>query len=307
MPNVWTHILYGEKVSLTSPFAEMDESLMSFFRLGTQGPDPFFYHNFWPWQKKPVTELGLKIHYEKCGPFILDLLQEAKISNDEKVKAYVLGFVTHHLLDRNTHPYIIYKSGNEGNRHQKLEIIIDTLLMKKYHDIETWKTPVYKKIDIGKNMYPPIESMMKKIIKKHFKELEMTMPPNYIAKSYRDMKLALKVLFDPLGWKNKLLKKKVSSFSYQRITCTKDYLNENKTTWYFPTNKEESSVESFYDLLKNAENEGETILTLINLYWNQTDLTIPKQLVDKIGNISYDTGKDCTLPLENKHFEPIID
>src|SRR5699024_11620976 len=71
-----------------------------------------------------------------CGPFLIDLIQVAK-QRDKQMKAYVFGFITHHLLDRSTHPYIHYRAGYEGSKHQKLEVQIDTLMMEKYHRLKT--------------------------------------------------------------------------------------------------------------------------------------------------------------------------
>src|SRR5699024_11273193 len=79
---------------------------------------------------------------------LIDLIQVAK-QRDKQMKAYVFGFITHHLLDRSTHPYIHYRAGYEGSKHQKLEVQIDTLMMEKYHRLKTWKAASYKEIDVG--------------------------------------------------------------------------------------------------------------------------------------------------------------
>jgi hypothetical protein len=306
MPNVWTHILYGEQLLKQNEVSFNDEE-MQLFKLGTQGPDPFFYHNYLPWKKTPVAEVGLKLHYEHCGPVLLDLIKTAKDSNDNKVKAYVLGFVTHHLLDRNTHPYIHYKAGYKGNDHQKLEIIIDTLLMKEYRNIDTWKTPVYKEIDVGKTLYKPITKMLTNVIEKYYPTTANNMPTNYVGQSYNHMKQALKVLFDPLGWKTKVLKDKVSSFTYQKDIIEKDYLNKDKNTWYHPASNEEESRDSFYELYEKAVQEGEQIFPTILSFWNNENSEEAFDRLEKLlANISYDTGKDATLNLENKYSDSIL-
>ncbi|MFZ3591105.1 zinc dependent phospholipase C family protein [Bacillus sp. DJP31] len=307
MPNVWTHILFGEKVAEQAGLRDIIEDVKPYFQLGTQGPDPFFYHNFWPWRAKPVTEIGLKIHYEQCGLFLMQMIDYGyKHKNHTKLTAYILGFVTHHLLDRNTHPYIIYRSGNEGNRHQKLEIIIDTVLMRRWRNVDTYKLPVYKEIYIGPTLYEPIEQMLSELIKETFPEEEKKMPESYVNHSYQHMIKALKVLHDPTGWKNKVLKERISSFSYQKKLEEKDYLNENSTKWLHPTNNQEHSAESFLTLFNKAEKEGVQILSLICDYWKTGNQEVYNLLKGKIGNLSYDTGKDCTLEIENVYFEPIV-
>ncbi|TLS36585.1 zinc dependent phospholipase C family protein [Pseudalkalibacillus caeni] len=306
MPNVWTHILFGEKIAKKAGY-DPAAGLEAYFRLGTQGPDPFFYHNFWPWKSTPVQEIGEKIHYTRCGQFLMEMIEYGKEhQHDTKLTAYTLGFITHHILDRNTHPYIIYRSGNEGNRHQKLEIIIDTLLMKKLRNIETWKTPVYEQIFVGKKLDHQIEQMLTSLVDRLFPGAHSRMPANYVQVSYQHMVKALKVLYDPSGWKNRILGNLISPFSYQKNFEEKDYLNEEKNTWLHPAVEKEENNASFYELMENAEDEGIEILELVLQYWKTNDTETRETLKEKIGNLSYDTGKDCTAGLENKHFEPIL-
>ncbi|WP_339062845.1 zinc dependent phospholipase C family protein [Tepidibacillus marianensis] len=160
MPNVWTHLLFGERIAIQSGMNF--SSHQKEFQLGTQGPDSFFYYHFWPWKKtdQSVLQIGNQIHKKHCGEFLLNMIDYLKEKPNPLLKAYVFGFMSHHVLDRNAHPYIVYRSGEEGNKHQKLEIYIDTLMMKKYKDIDTWKVPVYKKLDLGHNLPQSILAML---------------------------------------------------------------------------------------------------------------------------------------------------
>lgn len=308
MPNVWTHIYFGEDVAEKAGYSFPSDDVKPYFRLGTQGPDPFFYHNFWPWKKeKPVAKIGSKIHGESCGPFLMEMIQYGfRQSSDFYLQAYILGFVTHHILDRNAHPYIIYRSGNEDHKHQRLEVIIDTLLMEELRGVKTWKTPVYKKIDIGKHLYEPIEEMLTVMIEEFFPKVAREMPTNYVDQSYQDMIKALRALYDPVGWKNKYFKNQVSAFSYRKVTDEKDYLNRKRTIWYHPTDSSEIHNESFEDLLNVAEREGVRIVSAILDYWNNREEHSYEGIKKEIGNFAYDTGKDCTLEIENQYFDPIL-
>lgn len=306
MPNIWTHIYFGEML-LEKGKIPLSEEEKPFFRLGTQGPDPFFYHNFWPWLAKPVREVGERIHHEECGPFLMGMIRHGKKHRyDDKLRAYILGFITHHLLDRTAHPYIIYRSGNEGNRHSKLEIIIDTLLMKERRGFETWKRPVYREINIGKRLYPPIAAMLSSLIASTFPETAEKMPPHYVEDSYRHMIRAWKILHDPSGIKHLLLKEWVAPFSHGQIEQDRDYLNLSRTPWVHPADQAEKSDLTFYDLLSQAEEEGLTILPLVIQYWENDAESDLEPLIQAIGNRSYDTGKDSTLPLQNRFFDPIL-
>ncbi len=305
MPNIWTHILFCEEVvdaigSKIRPFSQHE----NYMRLGAQGPDPFFYYNFWPWIKEePVHDVGMALHTSNCGTFLLDMIEAAKESGSE-IKAFVIGFITHHILDRNTHPYIHYRAGYEGNNHQRLEIQIDTLMMEKFQNIKTWRTPVFKEIDIGRKLNPKITDLLFRLINKHYPSLKRT-DDSYINKAYRDMLLALKILADPTGIKNKLLGSLISAYSHQPIKDDVDYLNEKKTTWYHPATKEPSD-KSFIELYQESRLEGIDIVTEVLKYWENGAEYSKEKLERLIGDISYDTGKPLHLKLENKYSDPIV-
>ncbi|WP_070120371.1 zinc dependent phospholipase C family protein [Bacillus marinisedimentorum] len=303
MPNVWTHILFGNRTAEEGGFKPAGQEKTA-YQLGCQGPDPFFYHRFFPWQKDGAAVIGDRIHHKYCGSFLMDMIEDG-MKTDILTKAYIGGFVTHHILDRTAHPYINYRAGTEGNRHQKLEIIIDTLLMKRYRKIETYKTPVYKEIDLGPDLYPEIEELLAKLIEFYFPEEHSQLRSGYINDSYRDMIRALKVLYDPSGIKNRLLGKMIEPFSYQKDLPEGDFLNEKKKEWIHPAAEEETYTASFEELMEHAEEEASRILKVIQLYW-LGDQTLYPRLKELIGNISYDTGKSCEGSYENRIFDPIL-
>ncbi|PAV29321.1 hypothetical protein CIL05_13070 [Virgibacillus profundi] len=304
MPNIWTHILFCEDVvdAVKKPYPfSQHETVM---KLGAQGPDPFFYFNFWPWIKEePVHNVGMALHTKHCGNFLVDLITAAK-EKSGLVQAYVIGFITHHVLDRNTHPYIHYRAGYKGSNHQKLEILIDTLMMEKYHNLKTWRAPVYKEIDVGKSLNKDIISLLHEMICKHYPELKRE-SPDYIQKAYKDMKLAFKILSDPYGWKNLFFKSLISSYSHQPIKDDVDYLNLKKTTWYHSATNEPCD-KSFVELYNKSRSEGIEILTEVQNYWQNDNEDSKQRLIELIGNISYDTGKPLELDLENRYSKAIV-
>ncbi|WP_156288782.1 zinc dependent phospholipase C family protein [Oceanobacillus salinisoli] len=304
MPNIWTHILFCEEVvdAVNQPF--LTSQTESFLKLGAQGPDPLFYYNFWPWIKdEPFQQMGMALHTRQCGPFLMELITSAK-KKSKCVRAFVVGFLTHHILDRNTHPYIHYHAGYEGSNHQKLEVIIDTLMMKKYHHLKTWKTQVYKEIHVGSSLNQEIIEMMHTAINNYYPEFKNS-SPSYIHKAYKDMILALKLLSDPHGWKNLLFRSYISSYSHQPVQDDKDYLNLQNQTWYHSATNEPSN-KSFIDLYEEGRVEAIEILTELGNYWKKDNEGSRQKLEKLIGNISYDTGKPVSLGLENKFSNPLF-
>ncbi|QTM98595.1 hypothetical protein ERJ70_04360 [Sediminibacillus dalangtanensis] len=305
MPNSWTHILFCEEIadSLTeeNPFMQQD----AYMKIGAQGPDPFFYHNFWPWKKSsPVNQIGTLLHTEKCGDFLIDLITEAR-DKTLAVQAYVFGFATHHILDRNAHPYIHYKAGYQGSNHQRLEIIIDTLVGEKMRHLKTWKAPVHKELDTGRRLGKDVAGLLTKLISKHYPDLSEDLGSEYVESAYRDMKRALRLLYDPYGWKNALFPSLVSAFSHRPVTDRADFLNESGSTWYHPATQEPSR-ESFWQLFEQARLEGIEIMNEVVGYWNSPSESTKEKLRTLIDNISYDTGKALHLGLTNQYSDPIV-
>lgn len=307
MPNIWTHIIFAEETTMNLDWIPKSDDEKAYLRLGAQGPDPFFYYRFWPWIKdKPAVEVGDKIHHELCGPFLLDMIQSVQRDSNPLLKAYVIGFVTHHLLDRNAHPYINYRSGNVGRKHQELEFTIDTIWMEEKRGIITWKTPVYKEIDVGPTLNESVEKMMETNISKHFPELSEKMPQGFVDDSYKDMIKAQKVLSKFAGRKSRWLPHDVAALVFKPIDSNIDFLNRNKVEWIHPTNVEEKFLASFDDLYEQGMAEAAELLPEIIRYWNTGAEEALENVNKTLGNISYSTGKDCSLGLENKFFEPIL-
>ncbi|WP_174616191.1 zinc dependent phospholipase C family protein [Virgibacillus ihumii] len=305
MPNIWTHMLFSEEIVdavIDNPYSL--SKFEPYMKLGSQGPDPFFYYNFWPWIKdEPVHDIGMALHTKHCGAFLIDLIEKAR-NHEKEVQAYVFGFVTHHILDRNAHPYIHYRAGYESGDHQKLEVLIDTLMMQKCCNLKTWKVPVYKEIDVGSSLNKEIAELLNESIQKYYPDIT-PVKQAYIQKAYKDMKRALKILADPYGWKNKIMKSLINSYSHQPVTKDVDYLNLNHQTWYHPATKV-PSTKSFIDLYNEARTEGIEIMTEVLTYWQKPDENTKNNLTALIGNISYDTGKPLEFNLENRYSDPII-
>jgi hypothetical protein len=132
------------------------------FALGCQGPD-IFYHSQ---GRRPVgLEYGTLLHRRGAGVFTAGLLKmglpdpppdEEDIRQGRREKGinslgvYALGFMTHAVLDRRAHPYIVYKSGyvspanpetlRYARFHAFFERIIDVLMLERLRgeDAASW-------------------------------------------------------------------------------------------------------------------------------------------------------------------------
>ncbi|MDR2258727.1 MAG: zinc dependent phospholipase C family protein [Treponema sp.] len=136
MPSQILHTLFGEDVTgeiyrrigprfgivADKAWEKISREYRAVFYLGCQGPD-IFYHNQ---RTRPVAlEYGGLLHRRGYGLFSAILLkmglpdpppdaEDIRLGRREKginaLGAYSLGFMTHAVLDRFCHPYIVYKS-----------------------------------------------------------------------------------------------------------------------------------------------------------------------------------------------------
>lgn len=267
MPSIWTHILFCENVldavKGPLPFSRNE----TFMKLGAQGPNLFCFHNFWPWisEDEPVKKISNVLHNRKSIDFMYDLVKSAKQLNGQ-ARAYVFGFVTHQILDKHTEPYIQYQTECKGHHPWQLQINIDTLMMRRYHNLKTWKAPVHKEIDVGFKLNQDIVYLLDNLIQKHYPEVAMEASPSCIKKSYRDMKMALRLYSDPLKWKNKLFHSLIAGRSHQPVKDDTDYLNIQNAVWHNPETNQ-TSTESFIDLYEFARADSVKIMTDILDYW----------------------------------------
>jgi hypothetical protein len=172
MPSQILHLLFGEDLleavyeNLKPRFGALaEEAWMKVkkdywpaFALGCQGPD-IFYHSQ---SSRPVAlEYGTLLHRRGCGIFTAALLKMAlpgvppseqemrryrrefalhagALPASQKITAlgaYALGFMTHAILDRAAHPYIVYKA---ARHHAFFERILDLLMLRLLRGLDVY-------------------------------------------------------------------------------------------------------------------------------------------------------------------------
>ncbi|OCT14414.1 hypothetical protein A8709_26780 [Paenibacillus pectinilyticus] len=310
MPNIWTHLIFGQKAmhELGHTSVLNDKQLRHIFSLGCQGPDFLFYHNFLPWKKdKTLNELGSRMHKEACGPFLLDLIQQVQgrgLYNPAVL--YVLGFVTHHVLDRNLHPYVFYKSGFKKWDHQRFEIIMDTIVAKHERGIQTWQTPVWKEIYVGDSFPLGIVPALSAAAKQHYPEIASKMSDQDWNDAYYDMIRAQRLFHDPSGLKRVLTLGQISPLVFKKKPAPLDYFNESNHVWNCPTDLNETYTYSAWELFDIAMDDAMQVLqATIRALQSGSDADYAS-LQAVLGNRSYESGKDCELDLPLTYVNSIL-
>jgi len=310
MPNIWTHNLFGDAVverDLAGRKPEGDR-LTALFYLGCQGPDFLFYHHFFPWQKKSdMNRLGSRMHQEACGPVLMhmaDAVARRKAGPDDPLTVYVTGFMTHHVLDRNMHPYVFCKSGSGKWDHQRFEVILDTIVVKKLLGLDTRSIPVWKQIDVGPQLPASVVDLLEETAA-YYPDLANRVRRNDWNDAYRDMIRAQKLFHDPTGVKTVLTFRQIEPFVYKRTYPERDYLNESHAEWRHPALENERSTASFWDLWEQALADGRKVRQAALAYWSDPSDETRRVLSDAVGNRSYEHGLDVSLGLPIRFEEPI--
>ncbi len=137
MPKINTHLDFANEVIQgieSSKLAEINSNNKREFLIGSIFPDIFFYRI-----NKRLFEMSEYIHGKegnKTNELLFDILNVAKEKQDEKILAFVFGFVTHTVLDMKLHPLIYYLAGNyyDENKERQSEAVYQHIKLETMLD-----------------------------------------------------------------------------------------------------------------------------------------------------------------------------
>ena len=235
MPAIASHYLFGQEVYKQLIIKNRKDIIALIrkhkldYNIGLQGPDPLFYYK--PTSKSKVAEYGHQIHNEPAALFLRNAARHIRKTKDIRAFVYAMGFVSHHVLDRETHETIEELAPNPSD-HIKLETELDRELLlreilnrdakhreEKYLKSHTEVSgfQIFQKEDTSTNLYMPMAFFSpkpsvrpEKIQRYKFivyeKNLEKSLGPLYPAITERQLKNALdafiqytKTLYSPTG------------------------------------------------------------------------------------------------------------
>lgn len=304
MPDAVTHCFLAEAARDASNISYLTNHF-DLMQIGAQGPDPFFYYHFLPWQpNNGAKKLASRLHTESTKPF-LELI--ISLADDDESKAWVSGFLTHFALDTVAHPYVFYRTGlfdkeTQENRgyHLMLERAIDNIYIEQrgiYPNLYDVKQRHFSR----KNIPNRIIEILNQAGSTLYQQLDMG---DMYAQGYTDFRNAFRWLnYDPIGIKKvifRLLDKVTKGdilFSalsaYNYVNQGIDYLNLERTTWHHPSTNEAFNL-TFDELFDQATAKAIQLIQLANSYFTTKDQT----LFSGINDQSYDTGLPCgTAPM----------
>lgn len=286
------------------------------FRLGSQGPD-FFYYDILDKNLEESVKIARLIHTEKVDDFFYHGLKFAnefpKYRNE--TLAYLAGFISHHALDVLTHPFIYFRTSyleDTTNKsldynHKLYEVLLDTAMTQyEYSKQAVFENPE-KVFIVDKKSLTFLEHFYSYILRKLF---DIDLPKNLIKKSLNTAARIISLTKDPFKYKTRLVsflenrlsaKHILTRFFYPMYTNEFLILNIEKVPWLDPVTgeyHEESYPELFHKAKEVTKENIESFYALVD----KDDVEL-KDLNKIFGNRSYLTGQDSTDNQERQYFD----
>ncbi|MDR2176580.1 MAG: hypothetical protein LBP20_00875 [Treponema sp.] len=352
MPSQILHVLFGDDVitgiyrSIGARFGlAADRALETIrkdyrtaFALGCQGPD-IFYHSQ---RMRPVgLEYGTLLHRRGAGLFTAGLLQlclpgpppgkNAILTGERGINAlgvYALGFMTHAVLDREAHPYIIYKSEppasespsrgtdrlsrNGSQYHAFFERIIDALMLRKLRGEEaaSWDQEAVLARICGEPP-PGLKELLVRALVLAFPEragkdekLKRRVDNTFAdcARFYRltsPRRTSVGAQGDSVdGGEGEAVDLRTLVYVYpERLPAGIDFLNEKKAPWYYPVGTGGEDCRSFPEIYAGAVNKAAAAIAPVIAAYLETGIFPVREAAQAIGNgglsIHDSEGRPC--------------
>ncbi len=273
--------------SQNKEFARIIEGREKFFNFGCQGSDLFFYNFSTPW-KGPV--LGKKMHYERLEKAFWQAIEHGKNNSTQpNILAFLTGYLSHYLVDRYLHAFILARSEN-FTMHKCLENEIDSFLLHHFKGIKARNVNPYNRIEFNDRI--PKEIM--EFFQMHLREIYAEEKGDFALKnSYRDFKYLQYALFSPGPLKRAALRAANTVIPYNVDSLL--YEAGDDLLW-------QEEKKRFLDHYEQTLNIGTDILVDIFAYW-QGKMT-KSSLAQKLSPLDL-SGPDqqeivSTLPGEQK-------
>jgi hypothetical protein len=309
MGDFLTHILLADDVTDKIESRRIYEGVMkkrSLYRLGAQGPDPFYFYNIFPgWGDKELRKMGGILHKQSTGAFLKAGFERLSALSWEDswmdLAVYLAGFICHFNLDRLLHPYVWWGSrvwiwSMDGipakATHQEIEVALDVILWREMRGGPAYRVNTRKLMDIGHKWPQSVQDFLQDALAEIY---GVRTDPKAISKVLRDYYWGHDRLYDPRGWKKGLVSwldaftgggiKPPKAPYPKRENETVDWANKKKRTWTNPFTEEEVYQTSVEDILKKASFEAANqINTVFSRILNR------EPIADLFPDISYDTG-----------------
>lgn len=273
MPMIWNHMLFSEEViDYTDRIVHYNLN-ENYLILGSQGDNLLEFIPFWSTKKLA--------HKQAPADFVSNI-NEIKLSEliksttylNRNVNSYLIGYITYCFLETHLKNYIKYFTKLTETNERIIKTNLDTIIMKKYHNLNTMKTPILKEFKFNLLLDPKIK-----------KTIEIVNPylANNLQKAYLHTLISLRWLFDPYGWKAKAFPSYMPLFGNKSHLINEiDLLNEKHIIW----DKFNNDSRSFLEVYNQAKIEAVEFLNDLINFWENDDINNLNNVIKRLQNLN---------------------
>lgn len=321
MPATITHAYFMKDLYEVLPDNITSKIDLNRSKMFAQSTDSIMFYNLL--SIKPshnLRKFQYYFHTHKTNDFFINLLNYVKEHNidDKDTYSFIVGFITHFVLDSNIHPYIIYKTGFFDKKkketykyngiHHFMEAFLDNDLIKRRENTDPYKFNISKFCFDTKKFSNDLNNTIDYTFYTTFNIKNMSYK---YYRSLKQMKTYLRLFrMDRFGIKKFFYKiidtfTPRSMFRFEAVSYhlpledKHNYLNNNHTMWKNPVDDNITSTESFVDLYLRSLEEARNISIKVFDYLNGKDIDLKSLFLNK----SYVSGLDCDIEKELKYFE----
>lgn len=309
MPACITHNLFAKEVGRLCRKQGIPTHDPAMMALGSQGPDVFFFHRAFPWQRgERGFKAGIAMHHASPAKLLSVLYHRAvaETVDPDLMRGYVNGFLCHYVLDRMAHPFVLYwqeelqkqrpQYGHTPSQyHFCIESALDTRTLRRQMGrlISDYDLTSLVPVDDGRR-YDAFARLYLPVFGQVLGQWDVT--PERLKQAPGDMWEAMFWMTDRYGSRQAILRAGERLFSTGAIATSLlrplriddwDYANESHASWHPPTRPEETTTASFDDLWDAAAKDA---VAMIDGFW-QTDGS-ETAMAELTGNIDF-SGNAC--------------
>ena len=309
MPSFITHNIFAKEVK-ASIKPEAKEILNNYNEIYEMASQSFDLLKYSLKKHKECINLCKKCHRINVNKYFEELVNIAKIENNDELNAFIFGSILHQILDATMHPYIVYKTGIYNHKPETLKYYGLHSLMETQYDLFTYQR-YYQKVLINHNIkkeFIPFLKVKKETIasiNQVFLNMYNFNGGIYLFYGYKCARRYMNLIRRPniLNGiyyaipKNKSLR----NYLYSKNNISYNFLNVNHRKWVYPSDNTIVKTDSMIDLYNNALTDGiNAINACYDAIYNKKSI---KPLLKIIGNKGYIRGTDCNTLNPIKYFE----
>ena len=321
MPATITHSYFGKDLYEVLPEDITSKLDLNRTKMFANSTDSIMFYNLLSFKSDHnLRKFQYYFHTHKTNEFFINLLDYVRKNNinDTDTYSFIVGFITHFVLDSNIHPYIYYKTGKfnkkdkntykYNNIHHFMEVFLDNDLVKRRENSNPYKFNISKFCFDTKKFSNDLNNSIdysfyttfniKNMSTKYYKSLKQM---KTFLRLFRSDRFGIKKFFYKLidtVTPRSVFRFEALSYHYT-LEDKHNYLNNDHTMWLNPCDDTITSTESFVDLYLRSLEEARNITIKAFEYLDGKDIDLGSLFLNR----SYVTGLDCDIEKELKYFE----